>query len=180
MIDHGMHNVLGIDVSAVDYEAAVAKVINAAQANQSLKVTALAVHGVMTGVLDGEHRYRLNEFDLVCPDGQPVRWALNLLHGTQLRDRVYGPNLTLEICRAAAKEDVPIFLFGATEEMLTQFSKNLQQQFDGLRIVGQRASKFRKINQEERDELVQEVRETNLDAQLFFKNLGFRAVSVLR
>ena len=42
----------------------------------------------MTGVLDEAHRYRLNRFDLLVPDGQPVRWGLNLLHRAGLRDQL--------------------------------------------------------------------------------------------
>jgi [ribosomal protein S18]-alanine N-acetyltransferase len=37
-----------------------------------------------------------------------------------------------------------------------------------------------KLAWDRRNRLVLEVRETNLDAQLFFKSLGFRAISVLR
>lgn len=37
-----------------------------------------------------------------------------------------------------------------------------------------------KLSHERRNRIMLEVRETNLDAQLFFKNLGFRAISVLR
>ena len=51
MIDRGRHNVLGIMVDAVDYEAAVQKIADAGRARQPLAVSALAVHGVMTGVL---------------------------------------------------------------------------------------------------------------------------------
>ena len=69
MIDSGKHNVLGIGVNAIDYEAAVQQIIAAGKSRQSMSVTALAVHGIMTGVGDREHRYRLNQFDLVCPDG---------------------------------------------------------------------------------------------------------------
>jgi [ribosomal protein S18]-alanine N-acetyltransferase len=37
-----------------------------------------------------------------------------------------------------------------------------------------------KLSQERRNRITLEVRETNLGAQLFFKELGFRAISVLR
>ncbi|HLO47775.1 MAG TPA: glycosyltransferase, partial [Kamptonema sp.] len=88
MIDQGKKNVLGVLVNSLDYEAAVNKIIAAAHQRQPCSVSALAVHGVMTGVLDRIHRYRLNHFDLVLPDGQPVRWALNLLYHARLPDRV--------------------------------------------------------------------------------------------
>lgn len=175
MLDYGQHSILGIGVNAIDYEAAIAKVIIAAQAQLPMTVTALAVHGVMTGALDREHFYRLNCFDLVCPDGQPVRWALNALHkkkfnGKKLSDRVYGPELTLRLCEAAAESDVPIFLFGATDDVLLQFSDNLCKRFAGLRIVGKRASAFRQISVQERDELAAEI--TASGARMCFVGLG--------
>lgn len=37
-----------------------------------------------------------------------------------------------------------------------------------------------KLSHDRRNRIMLEVRETNLDAQLFFRNLGFRAISVLR
>jgi len=49
VIDGGRESVLGVLVNAVDYEAAVEKVIRAARARVALRVSALAVHGVLTG-----------------------------------------------------------------------------------------------------------------------------------
>ncbi len=108
MIDRGKVSVLGVEVDAVDYDAAVARIIDAAAAGRPYGVSALAVHGVMTGVGDPEHLTRLNRLHLVTPDGQPVRWAMNWLHGVELPDRVYGPRLTLEVCRAAARDGLPV------------------------------------------------------------------------
>ncbi|MEM6778924.1 MAG: WecB/TagA/CpsF family glycosyltransferase [Planctomycetota bacterium] len=175
MLDYGKHSVLGIDVNAIDYEAAVDRVIEAARQRRPMTVTALAVHGVMTGVLDREHQYRLNQFDLVCPDGQPVRWALNRLHskqfdGPELSDRVYGPDLTLKICQAAAENDLSVYLFGATSEMLDGFAANLGNRFDGLKIAGRRGSAFRQITPDERDALAAEINQSG--AQICFVGLG--------
>ena len=39
-------------------------------------MSALAVHGVMSGARDKVHSYRLNRFDMLTPDGQ--RGAVNL------------------------------------------------------------------------------------------------------
>jgi len=170
MIDLGKHNVIGIDVDAVDYESAVRRVIDAARCRKPLAVTALAVHGVMTGVWDPQHRYRLNDFDLVCPDGQPVRWALNGIHGCGLTDRVYGPDLTLKLCEAAADAGQPVFLFGATAEMLDQFAENLIAKFPKLEVAGRRASQFRTLTPAERDQLALEIRESG--ARICFVGLG--------
>ena len=134
MIDKGKKNVLGILVNAVNYEAAVDKIIVAARARKSLSVSALAVHGVMTGVLDRTHRYRINHIDLVLPDGQPVRWALNWLYNTELPDRVCGPNAMLQICERAAEEGLSIYLYGSKASVLEALSDNLCQRYPKLII----------------------------------------------
>lgn len=170
MIDKGTKNVLGIMVNAVDYEAAVDKVVSKAEKKEGMSVSALAVHGVMTGVLDPVHRYRLNHLDLVVPDGQPVRMALNLLHGTQLKDRVYGPNLTMKLCERAAKEGLPVYFYGSRQIVLEKLCHNLLQRFPSLQIVGAEPSKFRTVTTKEKDEIATRIKESG--ASITFVGLG--------
>jgi len=170
MIDRGKRNVLGVHIDAVDYAAAVERVLRAARAGAPLAVSALAVHGVMTGVADPVHRYRLNHFDLLVPDGQPVRWALNLMHRTRLKDRVYGPNLMLQVCARAADERLPIFLFGGSAELLTALRANLVRRFPALRIAGARPSLFRRLTPAEQRALIAEV--AGSGARITFIGLG--------
>jgi exopolysaccharide biosynthesis WecB/TagA/CpsF family protein len=166
MIDLGKKSVLGVMVDAVDYEAAVERIITAAIERRPYAVSALAVHGVMTGVDDPEHLYRLNQFDLVTPDGQPVRWALNLLHGTKLVDRVYGPLLTLKVCAKAAEKGLSVYLYGSMPEVLTLLQERLAEQFPGLRIAGAEPSKFRRTTAEEKAEIVERIRQSEADILL--------------
>ena len=153
MTDLGRYNVLGVRVDAVDYASAVDRVMNAARARRPLAVTALAVHGVMTGVQDRVHGARLNAFDLVTPDGQPVRWALNLLHHTHLADRVYGPELMLRVLASCAREDVPVYLYGSTTQTLDRLVDKLRELLPTLRIAGLEPSKFRLAKPGEPEEI---------------------------
>ncbi|MEG4005657.1 WecB/TagA/CpsF family glycosyltransferase [Microcoleus sp. Pol1C5] len=170
MIDKGKKNVLGILVNAVNYEAAVSKIIAAASAGKPMSVSALAVHGVMTGVLDSTHRYRINHIDLVLPDGQPVRWALNWLYHTELPDRVCGPNAMLQICERAAEEGLPIYLYGSQASVLEALCCNLCQRFPKLIIAGTQPSKFRQVSPQEKQEIAQQIR--NSGAAITFVGLG--------
>ena len=157
MLDFGKQNILGVGISAVDYDAAVEKIISAAREKRPLAVSALAVHGVMTGVLDTIHRYRLNKLDLVVPDGQPVRWALNWLYRIKLPDRVYGPNLTLKVCEQAANEGLHIYLYGSQTEVLDKFEKNLKKMFPKLEIAGKQPSRFRQVTADEQIEITETI-----------------------
>jgi N-acetylglucosaminyldiphosphoundecaprenol N-acetyl-beta-D-mannosaminyltransferase len=145
MMDQGKRNVLGVLVDVIDYEAATERVLAAAREQRPLALTALAVHGVMTGVQDPAHNARLNAFDVVTPDGQPVRWALNLLHGAGLADRVYGPSLTLEVLRGCAAEGLPVYLYGSTPQTLERLVPALTDLFPALKIAGVEPSKFRDV-----------------------------------
>lgn len=170
MINQGKHSVLGINISAVDYDSAVNQIVTAAKNQQACSVSALAVHGVMTGFLDRVHARRLNGLDLVVPDGQPVRWALSWLHGKKLPDRVYGPNLTLKVAEALSKEGLSIYLYGSKKETLEKFADNLAQMYPGLRVAGLEASKFRRLSEAERLEVVQRIKDSGASA--VFLGLG--------
>ncbi|MEM7783644.1 MAG: WecB/TagA/CpsF family glycosyltransferase [Planctomycetota bacterium] len=170
MINKGEFNLLGINISAVDYEAAVSKIVDAAKSDRPFGVSALAVHGVMTGVMDDSHRHRLNDLEMLVPDGQPVRWALNLAHRTKLRDRVYGPNLMLKTCRAAEEQGIPIFLFGGKQELLDSLTERLLERFPDLKIAGRCPSKFRTLTLAEKQETIRMIRESG--AKITFVGLG--------
>lgn len=170
MLKHGKGSVIGILIDVVDYKSAVDRIVRAARERRPMAILALAVHGLMTGVLDDQHRYRLNRFDLLVPDGQPVRWALNLLHGARLRDRVYGPTLTKAVCARAEEEGVPVFFYGSTPEILVRLRKYLDREYPRLVVAGMEPSKFRQLTPEEMGNVARRIRESG--ARIVFAGLG--------
>lgn len=149
MIDQGKRNVLGMMVNAFDYEAAVKAILQAAREKRCLLVAAQPVHGVVHGLLNKAYRTRLNRFHLVCPDGMPVKWALNLLHRCGLKDRVCGPDLTIKVCDQAAKNQVKVFFYGSKSEVVDALKTNLLQKFPTLQITGTISPPFRPLTVEE-------------------------------
>lgn len=170
MIDLGRHPILGVGINAVDYDAAVAKVIAAAAERRPMTATCSAVHGVMIGALDPEHRHRLNSFDMIVPDGQPVRWALRWRHGVRLSDRVRGVDFMLALCERAAAVGVPIFLYGSRPEILEPLVENLRRSYPALVIAGTRPSAFRSVSEEEQHAIAAEIRASG--AGLVLAGLG--------
>ena len=170
MHNAGKRNVLGILIDVVDYQGAEDAIIRAAVERKTMSVSALAVHGLMTGALDREQKFRLNQFSLLVPDGQPVRWALNWLHGAPLRERVYGPNLMLRVCARAAAEGLPVYFYGSTPETLLSLKESLQLRFPGLVIAGIESSQFRRLSLIEREQLAERIRSSG--AAIVFVGLG--------
>jgi N-acetylglucosaminyldiphosphoundecaprenol N-acetyl-beta-D-mannosaminyltransferase len=163
-------NILGILIDDANLETATEIVIDAARRRAPLSVSAMAVHGVMEGVLDPEHRYRLNHLDLAVADGQPVRWALNHLHSAGLRQRVYGPNLTLAVLARAEQEGLPVYFFGSTRDVLELLCGNLQQKFPKLQIAGTAASVFGRMSADSAEEVRDQIRQSG--AQIVFVGIG--------
>jgi N-acetylglucosaminyldiphosphoundecaprenol N-acetyl-beta-D-mannosaminyltransferase len=170
MIDRGKRNLLGVAINAVDYDYAVKKIISAARGGRRCTTTALAVHGVITGALDRAHRFRLNSFDLVTPDGQPVRWALNLLYGTKLEERVYGPTMMLKVCQEAAAQGIQIYCYGSSPEILEKLCERLPTNCPGLTIAGAQPSEFRHLTSGEQSLVAERIRDSG--AQIVFVGLG--------
>ncbi|MBA3915103.1 MAG: WecB/TagA/CpsF family glycosyltransferase [Acidobacteriales bacterium] len=170
MIHGEKKNVIGIKVDVIDYEGAVEYVIKAAKERRSASISALAVHGVMTGALDREHKHRLNNLDVVLPDGQPVRWALNLLYRAPLTDRCYGPSLTLKLCDRAQREGLSVFFYGATPSILAGMRQNLAKKYPDLKIAGMEPSKFRRLTSAEKLQVAQQIKDSG--ASIAFIGLG--------
>jgi N-acetylglucosaminyldiphosphoundecaprenol N-acetyl-beta-D-mannosaminyltransferase len=166
----GKKNVLGIMIDALDYDAAVDRILHAAHQRRGFAVSALAVHGLMTGALDPEQKFRLNHFDLLTPDGQPVRWVLNWLYRVGLRDRVYGPNLTLRVCARAAEERVKVYFYGSSSDVLAKLRVSLLERFPNLIIAGTEPSQFRRLTPTEKKDLSTRIRESG--ASIIFVGLG--------
>jgi exopolysaccharide biosynthesis WecB/TagA/CpsF family protein len=162
--------ILGVGVSATTYDEAVEAILRAAHERAGGVVTALPVHGVVTAAQDPAFRAKVNGFELVAPDGQPVRWALNLLHGAGLRDRVYGPELMLRLCARAAAEGVSVFLYGSLPDVVERLRANLLARYPALRIAGAEAPPFRPLTPEEDRETVARIEASN--AGLVFLGLG--------
>ena len=166
----GRHPVLGVNVDAVERPEAASRIMDAAAAGRPLGVSALAVHGVMEAVADPALQYRLNDIEMVLADGQPVRWALRLLHGIRLEDRVCGPDLMADLCAAAADSGLPIFLYGSTETTLQRLEAALLEAYPGLKVAGSQPSRFRPSTAAEQAADVAHIRSSG--AKITFVGLG--------
>ena len=163
-------NVLGVNVSATTYSEACDAIMAAAHAGRPAVVSLHAVHAIIESCRNPELLRKVNEFEIIGPDGQPVRWALNLLHGAGLTDRVYGPELMLRLCDRAADERVSIYLYGSSPEVIEQLRIKLPQRFPGLVIAGAESPPFRALSKEEAEEMVRRINASG--AGLVFIGLG--------
>jgi exopolysaccharide biosynthesis WecB/TagA/CpsF family protein len=164
------YDLFGVRVAATDYDEIVDAVSFAALTRVPATVSLHAVHAIIEATRDPRLLSKVNQFDAVLPDGQPVRWALNHLHGLDLPDRVCGPELMLRICARAAADSISIYLYGSTPQVLDLLQKALAEQFPGLRIAGVESPPFRALTPAEDADVVRRINESG--AGIVFIGLG--------
>jgi len=159
-------NLFGVNYSIVNYDLATKKIIDSALSKSSLGCSALAVHGLMTSVNDNDLRKKLEKIELIVPDGQPIRWALNSFHKVNLKDRVYGPTLTLHVLNEANQLNMNVFLYGSTQKTLKLFSSFISKNYPNVNICGIHEDRFRDATPEEDKEDIIKINESNADIVL--------------
>ena len=164
------YDLFGVRVTASDYDQIVDVVLRAAKERVSAVVSLHAVHAIVESTRDPELLAKVNRFEAVLPDGQPVRWALNRLHGLEIRERVYGPELMLRLCSRAADDDLPIYLYGSTPNVLELLQLKLLALFPGLHIAGAESPPFRALTPEEDAAVVRRINDSG--AGIVFIGLG--------
>lgn len=150
-------DLFGVGVTAAGPGEVVDQVMDWAHDRRSATVDFMPVHGLMVAVRDEQHRARMNAFDIVACDGQPIRWALNRFHKADLDERVYGPTTMLKVCRRCAAEGVGIYLYGGRPEVLEELCLRLVEQLPELKIVGAESPPFRALTQEEDRKVIKRI-----------------------
>jgi exopolysaccharide biosynthesis WecB/TagA/CpsF family protein len=143
------YDLFGILYSATTYEEAAGVIVDQGAKKKSFGVSALAVHGLVTAYQNHHLKSLVNKIDLVVPDGQPVRWALNSLYDAGLKDRVYGPALTLKVLEKANEKSLKVYLYGSTENTCNNFARFISTHYPKVKLVGIHVDRFRDSTAEE-------------------------------
>ena len=155
-------NALGVRISVIDQDRVRRILFDAVRSGRRGYVTVTGVHGVMEAQDDPEFRAILNNAMLTTPDGMPMVW-MGKLQGQASIDRVYGPDLMLNLCEHSRTENFSHFFYGGATGVADDLARQLQQRFPGLMIAGNYSPPFRPLNAGELSELQGLVERTRPD-----------------
>jgi N-acetylglucosaminyldiphosphoundecaprenol N-acetyl-beta-D-mannosaminyltransferase len=133
--------ILNVEIDVTSYDDTCDRIAAMAKQARSGYIVAANVHVVMTAYWDRKYRQVLANAAMVTPDGMPLVWGLRSL-GAKNQQRVYGPDLMLSWCDRAERENLSIYLFGATVDTLEKLEQNLKLQFPDLAIAGKHAPPY--------------------------------------
>jgi N-acetylglucosaminyldiphosphoundecaprenol N-acetyl-beta-D-mannosaminyltransferase len=150
-------DVLGVPISMVDYDRALAVMDDLVATRERGYVCAAPVHALIEARDDSEMLAALRGSTLVVPDGMPVVWAANLL-GENLSDRVYGPELMLRFNDVCAERGHRVWLYGGRDQgSLAQLALTMRRRHAGIQIVGGYSPPFRALTDTEERSLAAQI-----------------------
>ncbi len=147
-------NVLGVAMSAMNLPVATEAVLAALRERRKGYVCVTGVHGVSEAQDDPAFRRILNDAFLNTTDGMPLVWIGRRALGSFV-DRVYGPDLMLEIFRATEGTGFRHFFYGGAPGVADELRSRLQSRFPGAVIAGTYCPPFRPLHAGEELELVE-------------------------
>jgi N-acetylglucosaminyldiphosphoundecaprenol N-acetyl-beta-D-mannosaminyltransferase len=161
--------ILSTTLHPTTYHDATTLIFGWAARGESRTVCLANVHMVMEAYDDVAYQAVVNGADLVAPDGMPLVWVLRQM-GHDLKDRVYGPTLTLRVLEAAAMQEVPVGFYGASSDVLAVLIGKIRQRFPGLEIAYSCSPPFRDLTQNEDEAVVRDINASG--ARILLVGLG--------
>lgn len=145
-------NILGVGVHAIDMCRALELFQYAVEERKKGYVCVTGVHGIMEAQKNSAFRSILNNSLLTTPDGMPTVWVGRWQGHSQMQ-RVFGPDMMLEVCAMSVAKGYTHFLYGGADGVAEQLKAALLSKFPGLRIVGTYTPPFRPLNEAEKEDL---------------------------
>src|SRR6185369_1127262 len=147
-------NVLGVGLSVLNLKTAVDAIADAIRSRRKGYICVTGVHGVMEAQTDEAFRRILNNAFLCTPDGMPMVW-MGKIHGRREMNRVYGPDLMLDVCAWGEKNGCRHFFYGGADGVAEKLAARLKEKFPGMEVVGSYSPPFRPLTADE-DKALQE------------------------
>jgi len=158
----GQVNVLGVGIDAVDMQSAASFLNTVIREGGKGYVCLTGVHGIMEARRDPGLISIFAKALLVAPDGMPTVW-MGRLQGFGTIQRVFGPDLMIDIIGRAEFRTCSHFLCGGEPGVAHKLQQNLLQRFPWIRIAGTYSPPFRSMTVEEESDLKAKVQSSRPD-----------------
>lgn len=141
-------NILGVGVSAVNMEMALATIDGWIADRAAHYVCVTPVHSIMECYDAPDVRHIYNRAGMVTPDGMPVVWLTRSAGHPHVR-RVYGPDLMLALCAHSMARGYRHYFYGGADGVAEELARTLQARFPGLAVAGWESPPFRDLSAQE-------------------------------
>lgn len=128
-------NILGINVSVINYESLKETIINDIKLNKKVNIIAINPEKIMKANKDTQLKNILNQATYKIADGIGVVISSKLTKGN-IKNRITGIDSMDILCSLSVEKGYKIFLYGAKNEVVSQAKFELEKKYKNIKIVG--------------------------------------------
>jgi len=162
--DGASFRALGVRVDAVQTPEVIRTIDDwIGEKNCCRFIAVTGMHGVMEARHDETFSEILGAAGLVVPDGYPLVWLGRRQGFSELRRRVYGPELMERLCAESTAKGYRHFFYGGALGVAQELARRFVSRFQGLQVAGFYSPPFRALTEEEDREVVAAIEESRAD-----------------
>lgn len=154
--------IIGVNISVVNFESAQEYLFNNFELARGKYICAANVHTTVTAREDSNYRNIQNSSFMTLPDGKPLS-VVGKKRGKKTMGRVTGPDFLEEVLKKTENTEMKHYFYGTTQENLDSFISVVKKSYPNLNIVGVEPSVFRPLTEQEEDELLKRINESEAD-----------------
>lgn len=125
-------------------------------------VVVTGFHGLHVATEDPTFKKITDQADLFIPDGIAPVWIARRL-GKEVKGRATGADLMRSFFERANEKGYSSYFFGDTDETLDKLETVLKKKYPGHRIVGSYSPPFRQHSDEEKQQMIDHINQTQPD-----------------
>lgn len=148
--------IIDFSINTGEYNLFIGEIIQLAKQRVSSAVYFANVHMFIEAYKYQNFRMLVNNATIVTPDGKPLVWALRILYGIK-QDRVAGMDVLPDLLSQMEKENLPVYFYGGTQEMLDNTSEFIKKEFPDLIVAGLYSPPFRPLTETEETEVIKKI-----------------------
>ncbi len=127
--------IISLDIDLFSYKDSIKKIMEDARDRKRGYVCFANVHMIIEAYQDKQFAKDVNNATLVLPDGMPLVKTLKLFYGIE-QDRVAGMDVMPDLIRIASNNNLKLFFFGTTPELLEKIRLKIEKDFPKTDVVG--------------------------------------------
>lgn len=169
MVKQTRIRVVSLFTNVINHDSAIRKIAGLVKIGAGGYVCFSNVHMVIESFDNAEYGAKVNNADLVLPDGMPLVW-MQKLQGAKGATRVRGSDLMQMLCEYAASKNLSVGLYGGKQEVIDAIKKRTRKELPNLKIVYAFAPPFRALTTQEEAEITAQIKRAKPD--ILFVGLG--------
>lgn len=160
----------GVRIDALNLRQAADAVLELAREGRPAAVHLCNAYTLSIAVRDPRFAALLDRGELNLMDGTPLVWVSRRLGYAHCTERVYGPDLMLDVVDRGRADELGHYLYGGAPEVVQSLGHRLEQRYPGARVVAADSPPFRPLTSDEEDATVERI--TGSGAHLVWVGLG--------